>query len=88
MTPQEKQAMQDQIDQLKRDLDSLKSTFFLNNFQSSQDFNKTSRFNTRLKVPHYTSDPTTAEVGEIIEVGGKLKICFTANTFTVVGTQT
>lgn len=87
MTPQEKQAMQDQIDQLKRDLDSLTKTFYLNNFQSSQDFNKASRFNTRLKVPHYTADPTSAEVGELIEVGGKLKICFSANVFTIVGTQ-
>ena len=58
---------------------------------SSQDFNKYSRFNTRLKVPKYSSDPTVGEVGDLIEVSGKLKICtvasLTAPTFTIVGTQ-
>lgn len=58
-----------------------------NNFVGSQDFNKSSRFNTRLKVPHYDSLPTSAEVGEIVEVGGKLYICSSPNTFSLVGTQ-
>ena len=78
---------QTQINQLKQELESLKAEFYLNNFTGSQDFNKFVRFNGRLKVPYYASAPTTCEVGEIIEVAGKLLICSAANTFTIVGTQ-
>lgn len=81
------QNLTDQVNKLKRELESLTKTFFLNNFASSQDFNKTSRFNTRLKVPHYASAPSTKEVGEIIEVGGKLYISTAVDTFTLVGSQ-
>lgn len=82
MTPQQ------QIDKLKRDLDNLSQQFYSNNFPSHQDFNKSSSFNYVLKVPHYASAPTKANVGEIIEVSGKLYICSATNTFTLVGTQT
>ena len=78
---------QKQIDKLTKDLNDLISEFYANNFSSSQDFNKYSRFNTRLKVPHYATLPTTCEVGEIAEQGGELNICSSANTWTVVGTQ-
>ena len=75
----------------QQQIDDLKAEFYRNNFSNSQDFPKYSRFNSRLKVPHYTANPTVGEVGEIIEVGGKLKICTTASTtapvWTVVGTQ-
>jgi hypothetical protein len=80
-------ALQNKLTKLQSDFDSLSSEFYKNNFSAQQDFTKKSSFVTRLKVPHYASDPTTAEVGEIIEVGGKLKICSSANTFTIVGTQ-
>jgi hypothetical protein len=79
--------VQKQIDDLKTSLEAVSNEYYLNNFSTSQDFQKYSRFNVRLKVPHYASDPTTAEVGEIIEVGGKLKICSSANVFTICGTQ-
>jgi len=79
--------MQSQIDQLRKDLEALNSEYYKNNFSAVQDFNKKSNFTTRLKVPSYATAPTTAEVGEIIEVGGKLYICSTANTFSLVGTQ-
>jgi len=79
--------MQMQIDQLKKDLEALNDEYYKNNFSAVQDFNKKSNFTTRLKVPSYVTAPTTAEVGEIIEVGGKLYICSTANTFVLVGTQ-
>ena len=79
--------MQMNIDQLKKDLDALNNEYYKNNFSAQQDFNKKSNFTTRLKVPSYVVAPTTAEVGEIIEVGGKLYICSTANTFSLVGTQ-
>ena len=90
--------MDPQLEQLQRDvkllqqqIEALRTEYYANNFTTSQDFNKYVRFNSRLKVPHYASDPTVGEVGEIIEVGGKLKICtvasLTAPTFVVVGTQ-
>lgn len=75
---------QTQIDVLRADLDALNNEFYLNNFSSHQDFNKTSNFTTRLKIPHYDTVPIVGEVGEIIEVGGVLLICSSANTFTVV----
>lgn len=88
MNPQEKQQFQDQIDGLKREIKALQDSFYLNNFPSSQDFNKTCRFNSRLKVPHYTVAPTVDDVGEIIEIGGQLYISTAVDTFTLVGSQT
>jgi hypothetical protein len=83
--------MQDRIGKLEQDLKALNDEVYLNNFSSSQDYQKYSRFNTRLKVPHYAADPTIGDVGDIVEVSGKLKICtvasVTAPTWTVVGTQ-
>lgn len=79
---------QTQINKLAKDLADLTEEFYRNNFSSSQDFQKYSRFNTRLKVPHYASTPAKCEVGEICEVSGKLRICSAANTWTIVGTQT
>lgn len=82
MNPQE-----DRIRRLESELKAMKDEFYLNNFSASQDFNKYSRFNTRLKVPSYSTLPSTCEVGEIAESAGKLRICSAANTWTVVGTQ-
>lgn len=79
--------LQQQIDQLKITVEALQSEIARNNFVGSQDFNKYVRFNSRLKVPYYASVPATCEVGEIIEVSGKLRICSATNTWTIVGTQ-
>jgi hypothetical protein len=79
--------IQNQIIELKKELDALTAEYYTNNFTGSQDFNKYSRFNTRLKVPSYASLPAVCEVGEICESGGKLRICSAANTWTIVGTQ-
>ncbi len=83
--------LQAQIDRLKKDLQDLNDEFYANNFTSSKDYNKYSRFNSRLKVPSSVANPTIGEVGDIAEVGGKLKICtvasLTAPTWTTVGTQ-
>jgi hypothetical protein len=73
-----------QLDTLKKDFEKLKEDFYRNNFSSQQDFNKKVSFNTGLKVPHYDMLPTSGEVGEIIEVGGRLYICQSANTFNLV----
>lgn len=88
------QHFQNQVDEivkniasLQDDLKALNDEYYRNNFTAHQDFNKSSTFTTRLKVPHYASDPATGQVGEIIEVGGKLKICSSTNVFTIVGTQ-
>ena len=87
MNPEER----DRLDKLEKALRDLSEEFYRNNFSSSQDFQKFSRFNSRLKVPSYSTNPTVGEVGEVIEVGGKLKICtvasLTAPTWTIVGTQ-
>ena len=78
--------------QLKAELEALKAEFYRNNFSDSQDFNKYSRFNTRLQVPTFSANPTIGAVGDIVCVGGKLKVCTTASltspTWTIVGTQT
>lgn len=82
------QPLKDQIQQLQNDLAALTEEMYHNNFSNSQDFQKYSRFNTRLKVPHNASLPTTCEVGEICEVIGKLYVCSASNVWTIVGTQT
>lgn len=75
---------EEQIQILRQDLETLKSEVYRNNFSSSQDFNKFTRFNTRLKIPHYDAVPPIGEVGELIEVGGTLLICSSPNSFSVV----
>ena len=74
----------EQIAILRQDLEALKSEIYRNNFSSSQDFNKFSRFTTRLKIPHYDAVPPVCESGEIIEVGGTLMVCSSSNVYTVV----
>ncbi len=82
----------EEFEKLKRDLQELTDEFYANNFTSSKDYNKYSRFNSRLKVPTVSANPIVGEVGDIVSVGGVLKICtvasLTAPTFTTVGTQT
>ena len=76
------------IEQLEKDLKALNDEFYKNNFTAYQDFYKFSNFKTRLKVPSYSTLPTTCVVGEIAESAGKLRICSATNTWTIVGTQT
>ena len=78
---------QKQINTLRKQIEQISTEVFKNNFSSRQDFNKASSFNTKLKVPSYTSVPATCEVSEIIENNGKLLICSTANNWVIVGTQ-
>jgi hypothetical protein len=81
--------LQKQIDQLKADLEALNAEYYTNNFTASQDFNKYSRFNTRIKVPTLSAAPSTCEIGELCVVSstGKLYVCSAANTWTIAGTQ-
>lgn len=76
--------IQEQIDVLRANLKSLTDEVYRNNFSSHQDFNKSSNFTSRLKIPHYDLIPIVGEIGEIIEVGGFLLICSSPNTFTLV----
>lgn len=76
--------VEEKIQIMQNQLDSLTQEVYRNNFSSSQDFTKFSRFNTRLKIPHYDSVPPVCEVGELIEIGGILLICSSSNTFSIV----
>lgn len=83
------QELQTQVQKLRTELDSLSQSFFKNNFSSSQSFTKDVTFQTRLRVPVYSSAPTICEVGDICSINGQLFICTVANTtWTLVGTQT
>ena len=61
--------LKQEIQILKQRLEALESEYHRNNFEGGQDFNKYSRFNTRLKIPKYDTLPATCEVGEIVEDG-------------------
>ena len=83
------QELQDQITKLQSRLGDLEGNFYKNNFTSSQHFNKDVVFNSRLRVPVYSSAPSVAEVGDLIAVAGELFICTDNSpvTFTLVGSQ-
>jgi len=91
-TEQEIQELKDTVAKLSSEISDLAAQFFKNNFSARQDFTKASNFSFSLKIPSYTTRPT-GEVGEIIEVGGKLEICSAydsvtkISTWTIVGTQ-
>lgn len=73
--------MNDELAKLRQELEALKSEYYANNFSTSTDVNKYTRFNTRLKVPHANPLPSVCEVGEVCENGGKLYICASANNW-------
>ncbi len=74
--------LQQQINQLKQQLESLQGDYFKGNFSSSQDINKYTRFNSRLRVPRVTALSATCEVGEVCSFGTKLYHCSVVNTWT------
>ncbi len=88
------QNLRDEMGRLRSEFEQVKAAALKNDFSSAKVFSKACIFNDRLKVPHFASAPSVAEVGDIIEVGGKLYICTTAGdvaspaTFTLVGSQT
>ncbi len=84
MTNEELQA---QINTLKQDLQALNDEVYRNNFSAHTDYNKTSYFNSRLKIPVVTALPTKCEIGEIISYGGKLYVASATNTWTIAGLQ-
>lgn len=85
--------LQEQLRKISTELGQLQSVVYKNNFSASQVFSKDVEFSSSLKVPSYSSPPSVAQVGHLIEISGVLYICTTAGdvsspaTFTVVGTQ-
>jgi hypothetical protein len=77
-------SLTEQVKILRNEIEALNQEVYRNNFSGHQDFNKTCNFTTKLKIPHYDSIPLVGEVGEILESGGKLYICSSSNTFTLV----
>lgn len=84
MNSEEAQGLQAQIDELRELITH-------NDFSARQIFDKIVKAN-RFQLKKYSSNPTSAQEGELMYVGGKLVICTvgstTAPTFVVVGTQT
>lgn len=78
MKPEEKQ----ELEKLRKDLDDLNNEIYRNNFSAFQEFNKKSSFTGGFKVTHYDVLPTTCEVGEMGESGGKLYFCESINVWT------
>jgi hypothetical protein len=83
-------ATENPLDVIRRDIKQLQNAFYKNNFSTSQDFNKYSRFNTRFKVPVYATAPSVCEQGEVYvnSSAGKIYVCSSANTWSLIGTQT
>lgn len=81
--------MQEQITQLQKEVEHLRQIV---NKTGMEVFNGHVKIRGRLKLINLTADPTQGDVGDVICVGGKLKICttgsLTAPTYTIVGTQT
>lgn len=94
MSREEKEAfekMQTQLNSTLRDLDDLKSKFYLftrgveNN--SAYFLFNSGNPNFRIRIPSLSGDPSTGEEGAIAVVGGILKV-YTSGAWVVVGTQT
>ncbi len=81
--------LQQQINALKAQIETLAGDYYANNFSASQDFAKFSRFKTRLRLPIYATAPTKCELGEVyVNSGtGKAYVCSAANTWSLIGTQ-
>ena len=79
--------LEKEIKQLRQDLIAINEEFYRNNFSGRQDFFKYSDFRTMLKVPNYSTLPSTCQVGEVVESSGKLRVCSATDTWTIVGTQ-
>lgn len=81
------QSLQLQLNKLQKDFQALSDEFYRNNFSARKDETKYIDIKTMLKVPSYSTLPSTCQVGELVESAGKLRICSAANTWTIVGTQ-
>lgn len=77
---------------LQQQIDDMKYLMNKNNFSNTVVYDKGVLFNSRVFLKSITTNPTFGDVGDLVVVGGKLKICTTASstaaTYTIVGTQT
>lgn len=73
---------ENRINELEKKLQDLSEAYYRNNFTANQDFNKVSRFNSRIKIPVVTALPTTCEIGELCSYSAKLYHCSASNTWT------
>lgn len=80
--------MQEELDQLKRQVADLTQQVIKDNFSKLDIFIKDVAFEKKIKVFNKTANLAVCETGELSVVAGKLYICSAANTWTVVGTQT
>lgn len=83
----EYQELQEKVRKLETDLRDLTAEVYRNNFSGSQDFNKKVSFTTSVVIPKYASLPSSCEQNEVVGVDGKLYICSSQNTWTLVGSQ-
>lgn len=87
VTPKEDQ--NSTIAKVQKELDSLKGAFYKNNFPTSQKFTKSTQFTNTLMLPVYATAPSVCQVGQVyVNSGtGKLYVCSSANTWSLVGSQ-
>jgi hypothetical protein len=88
------QSLQDQIQKLFNKVGELEGLVNKNNFNSTQTFNKACIFSDRLRIPVFSSAPTTAEIGDVFsDTSGKVYVCTTASVggagavWTLIGSQ-
>ena len=80
--------MQQQIDQLKKEIQSLKNEYYYNRFSGKEVKTKKTVFIGDIVIQQKSATPTSGEIGELCVVGGKLYICTaTTPTWVIVGTQ-
>lgn len=84
-------ALSREIEENKRQYDTLRTLFYKNRFSDTIVFDERLACNSRVGLKDLSADPLAGEVGDLVSVGGKLKICTTASqtaaTYTIVGTQ-
>jgi hypothetical protein len=79
---------EERLARLERDLIELTEEMYRGVFTSQQDFSRAVNFLSRVKLPVYSTLPSTCDIGELAVSGGKLYVCSAANTWTIAGTQT
>lgn len=85
MTPEEARAALKEMRDLKRDMDKAMK-IFSNRIVTTKMLEILG--SGKIKLRNLSSNPTSGQVGELVIVSGKLKICTaTTPTWTVVGTQ-
>jgi hypothetical protein len=81
--------LQQQINALSQELQSLKSDYYYNRYNFKELKDKKIVFNKGIIISQLSATPASGEIGELCVVGGKLYICTaTTPTWVKVGLQT